>query len=310
MNRGLERLQEGSLHWLCANLHRFRLPIREDERNLECIAVGPNRKAFCELALAVLLLSRDSRLRKRPEYIRMVGHLEAKARDPYFSFNMMRRQNLFPFYLMIMLALEAGKQPIPGLRASVQRQLDLGSADARESTPWGQIDLRYYLDLADLPHGIAGEQELFGLSTACRLPSLTQMSTIDVYAVTHVVFYLADFGSRNLRPVFGDRFDAVAEAVTILLGMFVFLADCDLVGELLICCRCLGMRPEPFHSAGWELLLSRQTPAGDLPRSTFRSEDMPEEPEEAAEARFRANYHPTLVALLATLVEETTGGGL
>lgn len=310
MHRGIGRLQEGSLRWLCANLEHFRLPIREDERDLECIDVSPNRKACCELALASLLLSRDSRLRKRPEYRMMVRHLATQARDPYFSFNMMRRQNLFPFYLMIMLALEAGEQPIPGLRASIRRQLELGAADARESAPWHQIDLRYYLDLAALPHGMAGERELFRLSTACRLPSLTHMSRIDAYAVTHVLFYLADFGTRNLRPVLGDRFDAVAEAVTMLLGMFVFLADCDLVGELLICCRCLGIRPEPFHSAAWELLFSSQTPDGDLPRSTLRSDDMPEKPADAAEARFRANYHPTLVALLATLVEETAGGGL
>jgi len=81
------------------------------------------------------------------------------------------------------------------------------------------------------------------------------------------------------------------------------------VGELLICCRCLGIQPEPFHSAGWELLFSCQMPDGDLPSPTSRIEALPEEREEAAEARFRANYHPTLVALIATFVEETTGGG-
>lgn len=303
MRRHLERLLDGTLTWLTENLEQFELPQEEEDRLAGSILIDKRRKAFGELALALLLLSRFRFSRRRPERERILDYVATRVREPYFAFDMMRRPNLFPLYVMVLLALEANGQTLPGLRERLQRVLDFGFIDALERTPWNQIDLRYYMDLAGIRHRMSSYTDLYRLSSAGRFPSLAHLRNIDVYALTHILFHLADFGRKDLRPILAERFAETRDVVGWLLGLYIHRGNGDLVGELLICCRCLKFAPATFHTAGWACLAALQTAEGDIPDCGFALSNLPEDVGAAARQRFLSNYHPTLVTLLASTLE-------
>lgn len=303
MRGHLQGLVDGTLTWLTENLEQFDLPQEEDDRLAGNVLIEKRRKAFGELALALLLLSRFHFTRHRPELGRILNYVATRAREPYFAFDMMRRPNLFPLYLMVLLALEANGRTLPGFRERLQRVLDFGFLDALERTPWNQIDLRYYLDLSELQHRMPSYASLYRLSSAGRFPALAHLRDIDVYALTHILFHLADFGRRDLRPILVERLAETRDVVGWLLGMYIHRGNGDLVAELLICCRCLEFAPATFHSAGWACLAAMQTAEGDIPDCGFAFSNLPEEPSAAVRQRFLDNYHPTLVTLLAATLE-------
>ncbi len=298
--RRQKALLDGTLIWLTENIEQFDLPQEEDDRLAGNITIDKRRKAFGELALVLLLLSRFSFTRWRPEFQRILSYVEAQAREPYFTFDMMRRPNLFPLYLMVLIALEANGRSLPAFRGRLQRVLDFGFLDALERTAWNQIDLRYYLDLAGLRHRMPSYASLYRVSSAGRFPALAHLRNIDVYALTHILFHLADFGRKDLKPILAERLTETRDVVGTLLGLYVHRGNGDLVAELLICCRCLEFSPVTFHSAGWACLASLQTEEGDIPDCGFLPSKQPDGVDAAARHRFLSNYHPTLVTLLAT----------
>ncbi|HEX3552958.1 MAG TPA: hypothetical protein VIA62_06985 [Thermoanaerobaculia bacterium] len=303
MRGHLHGLFDGTLNWLTENLEQFDLPQEEDDRLAGNILIDKRRKAFGELALALLLLNRFRFTRRCPERGRILDYVATRAQEPYFAFDMIRRPNLFPLYLMVLLALEANGRILPGFRKRLQRVLDFGFIDALERTPWNQIDLRYYLDLAGLRHSMPNYASLYRLSSASRFPALTHLRNIDVYALTHIIFHLADFGRQDLRPILAERFAETRDVIGWLLGLYVHRGNGDLVAELLICCRCLEFAPATFHSAGWACLAALQTGEGDIPDCGFALSNLPESAGAAARQRFLDNYHPTLVTLLAAILE-------
>lgn len=296
----MNQLRDGTLRWLAANASSFTLPVEDASEG--DIQLDGRRKAFGELALACMLTARHPTLRASPELATMAHHVSATAAEPSFSFDMMRRPNLFPLYVMVMLALDATGVDVRALRASLQRILDYGFMDAIERTPWNQIDMKYYLDLGGFRDRFASYESLFRHSSAYLLPSIPHLRNLDVYALTHILFHLADFGRRDLRPILGTRFEETVEYTTVLLGAYTHARDWDLTAELLICCACLGCRAHPLIDLAWEALCAAQTPAGDLPSRYFDVQS-PElaSPDTAAAYVRKINYHPTLVTLLATM---------
>lgn len=300
----LQTLVDGTITWLGANLRHFRLPTPAEDHDAEGVFVESRRKALGELAVVLFVAGRFPPLRRRPEFAAALAWLEAQARAPEFGFNLVRRPHLFPLCLTVAMALRACGRPLPGYRFRLQRVLDLGLMDRVERTPWAQIDLRYCLDQMGLRHQMPSPLRLYRLSSAARLPAPEQARPIDVYALTHILFHLGDFGRRDLGALLGSRLQPTREAAALLLGMFVHRRNPDLVGELLIAARCLDHAPAPFHEAAWTFIERSQTPEGEVPDHLFDPgsvQGLP--PEQAACARFRANYHPTLVVLLAASIE-------
>ena len=297
-------LLEGSLSWLVANLRFFDLPSKEEDGAEVSISIDTKRKAFGELCLTLFLMSR-LQARSCPEFGLIHRHIKEAISDPYFSHDMMNRPNLLPFYLMVFLALRAAGENVCEQGQRLQRMVDFGLIDSIERTPWNQIDLRYYLDSADLEHRIADFGSLLRLSSARRPPPISHIRNIDVYALTHIIFHTTDFGRRSMEEVWpGQRTRELERFVTLLLGVFLRCRDWDLVSELLICCRCLGIEPKPMVALAWRGLGEAQRAAGDVPGLEFQ-EGLAAEGVDGRPAgldRFRENYHPTMVTFFASLL--------
>lgn len=251
-----------------------------------------------------MLMSRYPKTRASPQFERAVAHLEAQVRKPEYSFNMVRRLNLFPFYLTTLVGLEACGKRFPEHRFALQRVLDFGHVAAIERTSWGQIDLRYFLDDGGFTHTIPDYQLLYRVSSIYEPAPITHMRDLDVYALTHILFFMANFGRRDLRPILAERFERTREEVTLLLGIYTYEKDWDLVAELLICCLCLDYRPSPLFELGWQGLLTAQEPDGKIMMKTFDHESPAlADPETASAYYFKNAYHSTLVGLFAAMME-------
>jgi uncharacterized protein DUF6895 len=110
-----------------------------------------------------------------------------------------------------------------------------------------------------------------------------------LYAVTHTVFHLADWGARSASlPAHLQTY--LHAWLPVWLEVYLEAGQWDLLCELLIVDQCLT---EPGdHPHVWEALARAQQPDGLLPTGPGR---VPTDPVKA----FHAHYHPTVVAVIA-----------
>ena len=276
---------------MSANRKQFDLPAIDDSE--ESTAIGKRRKAFGELAIALMVTERSARLRRSPEYSVLLEHVISAAQQPDFVFDMLRRPGLFPFYVGVYGTLAACGHQLPDLRKRIARMLEFGFLDAVERTPRAKIDLKYLLDLGGFAHRLPAYAELYRASIASFLPPVPYLRRDDIYDLTHIFFHMADFGRAPLHATLGERIEATREYVALLLAARMVERDWDLTGELIVCCRCLDDAPRPVVSLAWQALAQAQAPAGYMPG-----------PHATAGDDFRKQYHPTLVALLAAAIED------
>lgn len=118
-------------------------------------------------------------------------------------------------------------------------------------------------------------------------PWATDFSSL--YAMTHTVFHLTDWGARP---------DGLAEHLQVYLHawlpawleVYLEAGQWDLISELLIVDLCLT---EPaYHPRAWDCIARAQQPDGLLPAGPGQV------PQDTAKA-FRNHYHPTLAAAIA-----------
>lgn len=144
-------------------------------------------------------------------------------------------------------------------------------------------------------------ERLVGLATTWDVPALTgrtwlgatpepwtaDLSTL--YAMTHTVYHLADWGARpsGLPTRIQDYLRAWLPA---WLEVYLEAGHWDLVSELLMVDLCLV---EPAYPAqAWERLAAVQLPDGMLPAEAWRDARNPA-------TLVRNHYHSTLVAAMA-----------
>ncbi len=116
-----------------------------------------------------------------------------------------------------------------------------------------------------------GGRSLLGYSYLCNLRRGVRSvsNRAECYAITHDIFFATNFGKISLTGV------DVAAYTAALEGLVVdYTNDTDVLGELLICAKCLG-----YWSSGMDTALAQfETQWAALDRTNFAE-----------------NYHPILV---------------
>lgn len=110
-----------------------------------------------------------------------------------------------------------------------------------------------------------------------------------LYAMTHTVFHLTDFGGhpQGLAPPLQEYLHAWLPA---WLEVYLEAGQWDLIGELLIVDVCLTQ--PAYYPHAWDRLAQAQQPDGLVPAGP---EAVPQHTGEAV----RKHYHPTVVAAIA-----------
>lgn len=291
-----------SLDWLLANLDLF-YPLRSTS------SVDVERiKPFAELAfLCGIFAQRGRQTDSRLTHI--LDFVDDTARQPALRDRLIRQPATFLLYGTIYAALERSGRPCPPERHAIQTLIDNGYLATMELVPFRRMDLVYTLSSAPYRHPLPPLSVLYKDTLIYKLPSPLHVSTSDVYGITHAIFYLSDFGRVDVRTIMGDRFEATCRLLTWLLGIYTRASNWDIVGELLICCHCLRCKAEPLFGVSWNALINAQTSAGDVTGPYFdpRSSRL-RKAHTAIQYRFAENYHTTLVATAACLLEIASRG--
>jgi hypothetical protein len=205
-----------------------------------------------------------------------------------------------PRYARQFHLMYAALAPAPGgpHRAALARLAADGYLTPRGKSPYLRLETRYYADLAGAAHRIESYRELYEAGPLARRTAT--VADLDACVVTHTVFYLSDFGSRDPRLTSQAR-ERTRQIVEELMELSVRRGQWELVGKLLLAQHCLGVHPEHTSSgaAGVRLLARAQRPDGAIPGRS--SADRADEPATTV-AFFRKAYQATLVTALASLI--------
>jgi len=231
------------------------------------VVPGPTRKAFAELGLALRVARRNPALRDRADVARLVRWwLETlDAQDMFFDIE--NRLGLLS-HCAALLACAGDLRPprSPLLRRRLQIVLDRGYCDRIERNGWNGLDLHYYFAAAGLRHELPPAEILLGISSLVRRPPLPYAHDIDLYAITHIVFDLADFGRRDPRPALGAACGEVAAYLRGALALCLAERNWDLCAEFLMCRLFLRDVGELDRLAAAQIVAA-QDPRGFVPRS-------------------------------------------
>lgn len=275
------QILDGALGWLSARVDRF-----DPFAGGTLARPDPLRtKAALELAMLCMLACEGGLADQRVEAC--LDALEDAWRRPALHDLLVRSPGRVRLYGMLAVSLRrCGRASDEDLHA-LRRLVAGGHPCTVEEVPFRAMDLRYMLELAGIPSELPPLSRTFATTVLARSAALGDWSKLDVYAATHALFYVTDFGRAPdlaARPEIVDR-------VGLLLGIMALDSDWDLTGELLLSCDCLHARPFTYRPA-LEAFAAAQRGDGCIPATPDSAGPL------APQDDFDRNNHTTLVGAL------------
>ncbi|MFD9976545.1 DUF6895 family protein [Streptomyces sp. NPDC059017] len=275
-----------------------------DPRSARPDSVLFTRKALIETAFLAGLRARLDEAPLKDDYASILEQVEDVAREPSYREMIARDESALLLYAGTYAALRLCGRDAPEFERIVRQAVEGGYAAAFERVPYRQLDLLHTLYLCGIEHDLSPMDDVLPFSLLCRRPNVLKLADRDVYAITHTIFYVTDFGLRE--PVWPREFHP-GEAVELLEALLVLAearTNADLVGELLCCLYCLGVGESRATERAWAFLESVQEDNGRVngPEGVLHPGT------DAGDSDFRhwaEGYHTTIVAALAGLLERS-----
>jgi hypothetical protein len=212
---------------------------------------------------------------------------------------------VFPYSIIYKSLRECGL-PIRDLKEVIQSMLNLGLPMAAEDNPYREMELRYALEgenYKSLPPDLLS---LFQNTCFHRplqdCPPVLSVKLDQVYGLTHIVFYLTDFGLSTRKVPMSA---SLRWLVSAQLGLQTLEKNWDAVAELLMCCSSLRYFPASIYQAAWRSLLKAQKKNGSLTDNFFDDKKFERMPAPERERYyFEQHYHTTTVSIAAAFLTE------
>jgi len=251
-------------------------------------------KALTELLFMCSLYNRRFGAAHHPVDEFLTFCIETVKKMPYVD-NIHRKPELvIPYSTIYMSAQDCGFE-LPELRNAIQAMLDSNLPQAVEDNPYRKMELRYALERTNFKHNLPSIEELF--KTTCLYESLPLLflKLEHVYVLTHLIFYLTDFGfSQKKDP---PNLASLRYMTSTLLGEYDLEKNWDISAELLMCCKFLDIYPAHTYQKAWSNLISSQKADGALTDTFFdakKHEGMIGSTKE--KYYFEEHYHTTMVS--------------
>lgn len=290
---GLDQLRTGALGWVRRNAGYLDSPSASAE-----LPSTPRAKAFLQLAQLCRSWARVApddpgldevaaliqRVWRRPELP------DVLAAEPRFA-----RQ-----YGLMYGALAPAPAAAGPHQAVLARLAADGYLSSPGKSPYLRLETRYYADMAGVDHEIESYPELYGSSLLARRMTAVPVTEDEACNITHTIFYLSDYGSRD-PGVDGSELAWAQRIVIELTGHYVQRDEWDHAGKFLLAQFCLGVNPAgtPSGAACIRMLAQIQEPSGAIPGRSIR---LVPDPAATVVQRFRKAYQPTLMAALMSLM--------
>jgi hypothetical protein len=282
--RALADLHRTCWDWLDANRESFLLLPGEPAATR-----GLRLKAYAELMIFVTAALR--RGASTPAIARLATFASASLEGFDWESQMIRDPRFVVALLTVVEFLETTGADASRFRALVERVLELRVVQTLDLTPYRRVEIERLLVRA----GFAPpDPSAFARGVRAALALLDMPPPLwtakDVYALTHVVFYLCEDGARDPHEILSP---AEAARVAWLVRTFARIAfadrSLDLLAELLMCARFLGVEDTGLTVAGAELAQASRTADGGVPG-------------DPSYGPFFGTYHSTLVWAFASVV--------
>lgn len=304
MTGSAERVAEHGLRWLENNLEWFE-PARW-ERFL------PRRRFRAAPLLELLILVRLLRDGPHAEQAGRIGAAAYQVAEDVcagagFHHESCRGGPFFVYHAhLVALLADAGRAPAQA-RSRIQAVLDTGTGElfAADRPALNRLELCYVLDLGGFDRSGYPMDRPHRDSVLTTREGPLSFADDEVYALTHVLFYLSDFGAR---PVAGSDVAGLAKAdlakagrtVAVLLGACLARGDLDLAGELLLCAEILGVDGCGLVEHGWQRVAAAQRADGAVPSPLHDPAVLSKvDGDKRAAYLFGTCFHTTMVAVMA-----------
>jgi hypothetical protein len=236
---------------------------------------------------------------------------QAVVDDPAFVTGLYRADAVFTYRVWLLALLAEAGRPVYELNDAVQSLLDTGCGDLTNlgRQPFATLELRYALDLGGFTSGLPDLRQLYSRTMLAHRADPLYVSDAEAYAITHILFYISDFGRRT--PFAGDPagLARLRGLIGTLLGIYLARNDLDLSAELMLCAQLVGMGEHELVRHGWRRLADAQRDGGQIPGPLYRQDAQDRLSGEKADAyTFGTCYHTTVVAALAASERERKYG--
>jgi hypothetical protein len=138
-----------------------------------------------------------------------------------------------------------------------------GYVSAAERIATRDLDLIHSLQKLGLEYRHESVAEVYAKSLLAQYPPLYPLTTDDIYAITHVIFFVTDFGrvSGYFSP---PDMDYLRMALPRLLRYCLRKGNWDLTAELMICLQAADLTDVPEYRRALELLVTVQEDDGSF----------------------------------------------
>ncbi|BCJ44141.1 hypothetical protein GCM10010168_09540 [Actinoplanes ianthinogenes] len=236
---------------------------------------------------------------------------QAITAEPDFVAGLYRTDPVFTYRVWLLALLSEFGRPVHELNDAVQTLLDTGCGDLTNlgRQPFAALELRYALDLGGFTSTLPDLKQLYSRTMLAHRADPLYVSDTEAYAITHILFYLSDFGRR--APFVGDPagLARLRGLIGTLLGIYLARNDLDLSAELMLCAQLVGMGEHELVRHGWRRLADAQRDGGQIPGPLYRQSTRDGVDGDKADAyTFGTCYHTTVVAALAAAERERKYG--
>lgn len=291
-NKSLEKMFNAIQQWINNNKNEF-FPLCTNK-------INPLRsKAIVELAFMCMYYSRFYDINNDKMMANTLSFLIKTIKTPIYRERIIRNPALLSMYGTVYVALRNCGYEDKNLRKMFQTVLNQGYATKIERIGFRKMDLFYLLACGNFEQDISIEK-IFSETILSTNPPIIHLLDSDVYSITHTLFYLTDFGRKDISFISQKKQKYIKWLITILLGIYIRERNWDIVGELMIACICIQWYPTTLLNLGWEELIENQLFDGSIPGPSFSLEQYNKL--DASNKRtyiFEQNYHTTLVTFMA-----------
>lgn len=267
-----------ALAWL--ECHRFSFDPRTHGVDFDEV----HATALTELALLCYLLRRQCNDHNE-QVKRLLAIVESVYRRPTFHQSLYQNPHTLVAHLVIRLALT---EPVFDEIIPQEALTKVISDVSVNPATYRALELNYLLGLNGFSNS-ALPMNLPALLHLTESSNPAALSQHECYAFTHSIFYLTDFGRRRIEFLTHSQQNSLSSKLNELLRLALDRRNDDLVGEVILCHRCLNTPNNELTSHAIALLAGAQRDDGALG-------------ENDNESSFLRLYHPTLVAVMAGLL--------
>jgi hypothetical protein len=240
---------------------------------------------------------------------RILALLRAVQANPVFADRLLRYPAEFILFVQLYACLRVLGFEESEKRAAIERALDANYLGQTERLPHRMMDIASCLECGGFATHFPTLPELYLSSILTPVPFAAHLNEDAVYAITHVIMFLYDFGLRDNLAVPSEDRGALADCLSALLVAACHEHHWDMLAELLVCWDCVGLAHGFIYERSWQALGAVQRADGAVPGPEWaqREHDAAigmRTPDGERLFDIAHHYHTTLVSVIAGCLRE------